>query len=116
MGLGATNDKGPKGAKKSRLEASKGERTQEEKIKNSYLSGHGFVDGSPPRKSQSDIVVRLMMQVRMWQKDESGTYQMSFSELGSFTIRLSMGDLPVFLPEYAVKAPDEVIAVPVSYT
>jgi len=41
---------------------------------------------------------------------------MSFSEVGSLTMRLSMGDLPVFLPEYAVKAPDEVIAVPVSYT
>jgi hypothetical protein len=41
---------------------------------------------------------------------------MSFSDVGSFTIRLSMGDRPVFLPEYAVKAPVDVIAVPVSYT
>ncbi len=41
---------------------------------------------------------------------------MSFSELGSLTILLSEGDRPVFAPEYAVKAPDEEIAVPISYT
>ena len=32
----------------------------------------------------------------------------------SFTIRLSRGDLPVLAPEYAARAPDETIAVPVS--
>ena len=44
------------------------------------------------------------------------TYQISFSELGSLTILLSEGDRPVFAPEYAVNAPDEEIAVPISYT
>jgi hypothetical protein len=29
---------------------------------------------------------------------------------------LSIGDRPVFLPEYAVRAPVDVMAVPVSYT
>lgn len=41
-------------------------------------------------------------------------HQMSFSELGSFTIRLSRGERPVFDPEYAVRAPLDVIAEPVS--
>jgi len=41
---------------------------------------------------------------------------MSFSDVSSLTIRLSSGDRPVFFPEYAVKAPLSVIAVPVSYT
>jgi hypothetical protein len=44
------------------------------------------------------------------------TYQMSFSDVGSLTMRLSDGDLPVFLPEYALRAPLDVMAVPVSYT
>ena len=39
---------------------------------------------------------------------------MSFSDDSSLTIRLSNGDLPVFLPEYAVKAPLDVMAEPVS--
>ena len=38
----------------------------------------------------------------------------SFSEPGSFTIRLSKGERPVFAPEYAVRAPVEVMAEPVS--
>ena len=29
----------------------------------------------------------------------SATYQMSFSDVGSWTMRLSSGDRPVFLPE-----------------
>jgi hypothetical protein len=41
---------------------------------------------------------------------------MSFSDVSSLTMRLSSGDRPVFLPEYAVRAPLSVIAVPVSYT
>jgi hypothetical protein len=41
---------------------------------------------------------------------------MSFSDDGSFTMRLSSGDRPVFLPEYALRAPLDVTAVPVSYT
>lgn len=41
---------------------------------------------------------------------------MSLSELGSLTILLSEGDRPVFFPEYAVNAPEEEIAVPISYT
>ena len=44
----------------------------------------------------------------------TGPHQTSFSEVGSFTIRLSRGDRPVFAPEYAVKAPVDVMAVPVS--
>jgi hypothetical protein len=41
-------------------------------------------------------------------------YQISFLEVSSSTIRLSIGDRPVFFPEYAVSAPVLVIAVPVS--
>lgn len=47
-------------------------------------------------------------------KTQGFTYQISFSDDSSLTIRLSNGDRPVFLPEYAVRAPLEVIAVPVS--
>ena len=41
-------------------------------------------------------------------------HQTSFSEPSSLTTRLSSGDRPVFAPEYAVKAPVEVMAEPVS--
>ena len=44
----------------------------------------------------------------------TGPHQISFSEPGSLTTRLSDGERPVFAPEYAVKAPVEVIADPVS--
>ena len=44
----------------------------------------------------------------------TGPHQISFSEPGSFTIRLSSGDRPVFAPEYADSAPVEVMAEPVS--
>lgn len=44
----------------------------------------------------------------------TGPHQMSFSELDSLTIRLSRGDRPVFAPEYAVRAPVDVMAEPVS--
>jgi hypothetical protein len=44
----------------------------------------------------------------------TGPHQISFSELSSFTMRLSDGDRPVFAPEYADSAPEEVIADPVS--
>ena len=46
----------------------------------------------------------------------TGPHQTSFSELGSFTIRLSRGERPVFAPEYAVNAPVDVMADPVSET
>lgn len=46
----------------------------------------------------------------------TGPHQTSFSEPSSLTIRLSRGERPVFAPEYAVKAPVEVMAEPVSYT
>lgn len=46
----------------------------------------------------------------------TGPHQTSFDDSSSFTIRLSDGDLPVFAPEYADSAPEEVIADPVSYT
>jgi len=49
----------------------------------------------------------------MW-CDGGATYQMSFSDVSSLTMRLSRGERPVFLPEYAVRAPLEVMAVPVS--
>jgi hypothetical protein len=44
----------------------------------------------------------------------TGPHQTSFSEVSSCTIRLSDGDLPVFAPEYADRAPLDVIAEPVS--
>ena len=44
----------------------------------------------------------------------TGPHQISFSEVSSFTIRLSEGDRPVFAPEYADSAPEAVIAEPVS--
>ncbi len=46
----------------------------------------------------------------------TGPHQISFSEPGSFTIRLSNGERPVFAPEYAVSAPVDVMAEPVSNT
>ena len=46
----------------------------------------------------------------------TGPHQISFSEPSSWTIRLSRGERPVLAPEYAVKAPVEVMAEPVSYT
>ena len=46
----------------------------------------------------------------------TGPHQTSFSDPSSLTIRLSKGERPVFAPEYAVNAPVEVIAEPVSYT
>lgn len=44
----------------------------------------------------------------------TGPHQISFSEPGSLTILLSSGERPVLAPEYAVKAPVDVMAVPVS--
>ena len=44
----------------------------------------------------------------------TGPHQMSFSELGSLTILLSSGERPVLAPEYAVSAPVDVMAEPVS--
>lgn len=44
----------------------------------------------------------------------TGPHQISFSEPSSLTIRLSRGERPVLAPEYAVKAPVEVMAEPVS--
>lgn len=46
----------------------------------------------------------------------TGPHQISFSESGSLTMRLSSGDRPVFAPEKVVNAPVEVMAEPVSYT
>jgi len=44
----------------------------------------------------------------------TGPHQISSSDVDSLTMRLSRGERPVFSPEYAVKAPDDVIAEPVS--
>lgn len=41
---------------------------------------------------------------------------MSFSDVGSLTTRLSKGERPVLLPEYAVRAPVDDMAEPGSYT
>jgi hypothetical protein len=41
---------------------------------------------------------------------------MSFFDESSSTMRLSEGERPVFSPEYAERAPEDVIAEPVSYT
>lgn len=46
----------------------------------------------------------------------TGPHQISFSEPSSFTMRLSEGERPVFAPEYADRAPEDVMAEPVSYT
>lgn len=44
----------------------------------------------------------------------TGPHQISFSEPASRTIRLSEGERPVFAPEYAERAPVDVMAEPVS--
>jgi hypothetical protein len=44
----------------------------------------------------------------------TGPHQTSFSDDSSLTIRLSEGERPVLAPEYAVNAPLDVMAVPVS--
>lgn len=44
----------------------------------------------------------------------TGPHQISCSEDGSLTMRLSFGERPVLCPEYAVNAPLDVMAVPVS--
>lgn len=44
----------------------------------------------------------------------TGPHQISDSDDSSLTIRLSEGERPVLAPEYALRAPLEVTAVPVS--
>lgn len=44
----------------------------------------------------------------------TGPHQISFSDDGSLTILLSKGERPVLAPEYAVRAPVDVMAEPVS--
>ncbi len=44
----------------------------------------------------------------------TGPHHTSFSELASLTTLLSKGERPVFEPEYAVRAPVDVMAEPVS--
>jgi hypothetical protein len=46
----------------------------------------------------------------------TGPHQISFLDESSSTMRLSEGERPVFSPEYAERAPEDVIADPVSYT
>ena len=46
----------------------------------------------------------------------TGPHQISFFDESSSTMRLSEGERPVFSPEYAERAPEDVIAEPVSYT
>jgi hypothetical protein len=77
-----------------------------------YLRRHGLVDGSPPMKTILSAKSSRAARIRR----TLGAYQMWFSDEGSLTIRLSRGERPVLAPEYAVRAPLEVMAVPVSYT
>jgi hypothetical protein len=44
----------------------------------------------------------------------TGPHHTSFSDVASFTTRLSEGERPVLAPEYALRAPDDVMADPVS--
>lgn len=44
----------------------------------------------------------------------TGPHQISFLDESSSTMRLSEGERPVFSPEYAERAPDDVMAEPVS--
>lgn len=46
----------------------------------------------------------------------TGPHQTSPLDESSSTMRLSEGERPVLAPEYAERAPDAVIAEPVSYT
>ena len=46
----------------------------------------------------------------------TGPHQTSSFDVSSSTMRLSEGERPVFAPEYAERAPEAVIAEPVSYT
>jgi hypothetical protein len=46
----------------------------------------------------------------------TGPHQTSFFDESSSTMRLSEGERPVLAPEYAERAPDAVMAEPVSYT
>lgn len=46
----------------------------------------------------------------------TGPHQTSFFEESSSTIRLSEGERPVLAPEYAERAPLDVMADPLSYT
>jgi hypothetical protein len=46
----------------------------------------------------------------------TGPHQTSFVDEGSSTMRLSDGERPVLAPEYAERAPLDVMAEPDSYT
>ena len=63
----------------------------------------GYWDGMVARKLTSGDIGLL-----------TGPHQTLLSEPSSFTIRLSDGERPVFAPEYAERAPEEVMAEPVS--
>lgn len=96
----------------------------------SHLRSHRLIDRSPPIwksgkrlfDGHSSVVPRNESRGQprvcsaMYMPGCARTYQMSFSDVSSLTIRLSRGDRPVFFPENAVKAPLSVMAVPVSYT
>src|SRR5437667_437740 len=74
------------------------------KKKVTYFGWHGLVDGSPPVSVSATPLHGIHR--------TSQTYQMSFSDVGSLTILLSSGERPVLAPEYAVRAPVDVIADP----
>jgi hypothetical protein len=71
-----------------------------------YIRCHGLVDRSP--------LITPVSYLSPGGAGPSLLTQISFSEVGSLTIRLSKGDRPVFAPEYAVSAPVDVMAEPVS--
>lgn len=62
-----------------------------------------------------EMQMQMQMQIKSNQIDcVAYPHQISFSDPGSLTILLSSGERPVFAPEYAVSAPVDVMAEPVS--
>lgn len=77
-----------------------------------YIRRHGLIHRSPPVGRQW-LAFPIDTPGLPHMQD---THQISFSDVSSLTIRLSFGDRPVLAPEYAVKAPLDVMAEPDSYT
>lgn len=69
-----------------------------------YIGRHRLVDRTPPMRNRvskqySNMPTRETQGGCAMPWECSATYQISFSDVGSWTIRLSSGDRPVFLPE-----------------
>lgn len=66
-----------------------------------YICAHGLVDGPfYDQHPHSNISLEFTY-----------PHQISFSDDGSLTIRLSRGDRPVFAPELVARAPPDMIAI-----